>query len=89
MTGAPNVVVIVGENARRGNVACNGGLTSTRRINALATESVRFESYRVDAQRGSTRAWVQRPVVERLCQLQWSAVRLPRVRPGQVFTGYA
>jgi arylsulfatase A-like enzyme len=52
----PNVVFIVGDNVGWGDIGCYGGLAPTPRIDALASEGMRFKNYNVEAQCTPTRS---------------------------------
>ena len=55
-TPPPNVVFIVGDNVGWGDIGCYGGLAPTPRIDALASEGLRFKNYNVEAQCTPTRS---------------------------------
>ena len=52
----PNVVFIVGDNVGWGDIGCYGGSAPTPRIDALASEGIRFKNYNVEAQCTPTRS---------------------------------
>ena len=56
MATRPNVVFILGDNVGWGDIGCYCGSAPTPRIDALATEGMRFRNYNVEAQCTPTRS---------------------------------
>jgi arylsulfatase len=54
----PNVVFILVDNLGWGDLGCYGGTTPTARIDALASQGVRFKNYNVEAQCTPTRSGI-------------------------------
>ncbi len=52
----PNIVFVLCDNIGWGDLACYGGNTPTPRIDRLAREGIRFNSYTVEAQCTPTRS---------------------------------
>jgi len=52
----PNIVFILADNVGWGDLSCYGGQTATPRVDALATEGIRFSNYTVEAQCTPTRS---------------------------------
>ena len=52
----PNVVFILVDNLGWGDIGCNGGTAPTPRIDALASQGIRFRNYNVEAQCTPTRS---------------------------------
>jgi arylsulfatase A-like enzyme len=52
----PNIVFILGDNVGWGDLGCYGGLAPTPRIDALASQGLRFKNYNVEAQCTPTRS---------------------------------
>ena len=52
----PNIVFIVGDNVGWGDLGCYGGLAPTPRLDALASQGLRFKNYNVEAQCTPTRS---------------------------------
>jgi arylsulfatase len=46
----PNIVFLLCDNVGWGDFSCYGGITPTPRIDALASEGIRFKNYIVEAQ---------------------------------------
>ena len=55
-TNKPNVVFILGDNVGWGDIGCYGGLAPTPRIDALASQGLRFKNHNVEAQCTPTRS---------------------------------
>jgi len=52
----PNIVFILLDNVGWGDIGCYGGLAPTPRIDALASQGLRFKNYNVEAQCTPTRS---------------------------------
>ncbi len=52
----PNVVFILADNVGWGDIGCYGGSTPTPRIDALASQGLRFKNYNIEAQCTPTRS---------------------------------
>jgi len=52
----PNIVFILADNVGWGDLSCYGGQTATPRVDALASEGIRFNNYTVEAQCTPTRS---------------------------------
>lgn len=80
MSDKPNIVFILIDNVGWGDFSVYGGTTATPRIDKMASEGIRFNSYNVEAQCTPTRSVDDHGLGVRADDLRRRRVRKERAR---------